>query len=124
MENVATWFEIPSADFDRAVRFYEAMFALSLDRQPFPGGGGQMALFPYAEGKVGGSVVQCDMVKPGADGVLIYLNGGDDLAIPLGRVEAAGGQVVVPKTQISPEIGWFAMFKDTEGNVLGLHSMQ
>jgi hypothetical protein len=59
---------------------------------------------------------------PIALGALIYLNANPDLSVYLARVEAAGGKVTVPKTQISPEIGYRACLTDTEGNRLALHS--
>ena len=58
----------------------------------------------------------------GADGAVLYLNGGNDLAGPLSRVQGAGGQVLVEKTKINDEIGFFGLFLDTEGNRIGLHS--
>ncbi len=60
--------------------------------------------------------------RPGPMGTIIYLNGGDDLSVPLARVAPAGGAVIVPKTTISPEIGCFAVFRDSEGNHVGLFS--
>jgi len=51
------------------------------------------------------------------------LNGGDDLSTPLARVEAAGGQVEMPKTKISDEVGFMAIIRDTEGNRVAFHSM-
>ena len=59
-----------------------------------------------------------------ADGTVLYLNGGDDLQVSLNRVEGAGGHVLIPKTLISPEVGYFAQFLDTEGNRVGLYSMK
>ena len=58
-----------------------------------------------------------------AQGTLAYLDAGDDLATVLGRVAAAGGSVDVPKTAIAPDMGFYAVFRDTEGNRVGLHSM-
>jgi hypothetical protein len=60
--------------------------------------------------------------KPNAEGTLVYLNGGDDLNIPLNRVETAGGKVLMPKTSIG-ENGNMAIFMDTEGNRVAFHSM-
>jgi len=62
------------------------------------------------------------MHKPSEEGVVIYLNGNPDLALAPGRVEEAGGRVVMPKTLISEEIGYMAFFIDTEGNKVALHS--
>jgi uncharacterized protein len=60
--------------------------------------------------------------KPTTDGAVIYLNAGDNLQPVLDKVEPNGGKIIVPKMHISPEMGYFAMFIDTEGNKLGLHS--
>jgi hypothetical protein len=83
----------------------------------------KLAVFPYAEDATGGALCKHPQYKPAASGgVVIYLDGGDDLAVPLGRAVAAGGQVVMPKTLITPEIGYMGFFKDSEGNTIALHS--
>jgi predicted enzyme related to lactoylglutathione lyase len=56
--------------------------------------------------------------------VVLYLNANPDLSPVLGRIPAAGGKVLLPKTQITPEIGYKAVFEDTEGNRLALHSQK
>jgi len=67
--------------------------------------------------------VQGEGYVPTNNGVKIYLAGGSDLNIVLNRVENAGGKIILPKTQITPEYGFFASFQDTEGNIISLHSM-
>jgi len=86
--------------------------------------GMKMAYFPadMMGGKVGGGLVESPYHKPSAEGARIYLNGNPDLAVALGKVEAAGGQVAMPKTKITDEIGYMANFMDTEGNLVALHS--
>lgn len=119
--SLINWFEIPVINMDRAVQFYEAVLDKKLIRQDM--GEMTMSVFPYPEGGTGGALCLHPMSKPAAEGgVVVYLDGGDDLAVPLGRVVAAGGQVVMPKTQITPEIGYMGFFKDSEGNVVALHS--
>jgi uncharacterized protein len=121
MARVINWFEIPVTDLNRAVRFYEAVLGIKFTLQDMQGF--KMALFPYSEDATGGALCQHPMYKPAAEGgVVIYLDGGDDLAVPLGRVAAAGGQAVMPKTLITPEIGYMGFFKDSEGNTIALHS--
>lgn len=120
MKHPINWFEIPVTDLDRAARFYETVFGLSLQRQS--AGGVQMAIFPYEAPATGGALCQCAMLQPSTSGPALYLDGGEDLALPLGRVEAAGGKVHLAKTFISPEVGHMAFFDDTEGNRIGLHS--
>lgn len=120
MANAINWFEIPAANFNRAMKFYGEVVGENL--QPVEMGGVQMGFFPYANEGVGGAICFGDGYVPSDAGSMIYLNGGEDLAAPLGRVEKAGGQVVLPKTQISEEIGYFAIFKDSEGNKVAFHS--
>ena len=75
--------------------------------------------------QVGGAIVDSGGFHKASltDGVLIYLNGNPDVQLVLDKVEAAGGKIMVPKTQISPEYGFMAVFVDTEGNRIGLHSV-
>ena len=120
MSSALNWFEIPVSDMPRAVKFYETILGVTLSAGPAMAGF-TMAMFPVTDG-VGGALLQGDGYRPSADGSLIYLACGPDLAVSLGRVEAAGGQVVVAKTGIG-EDGFYAHFLDTEGNRVGLHSM-
>ena len=120
MANALNWFEIPALDYGRAEKFYNTILATEL--VPMEGMEGfQMGMFPAEDG-VSGAVIQAEGYTPGADGAVIYLNAGADLSDALGRVEAAGGQVLVPKTDIGDN-GFFAFLLDTEGNKVGLHSM-
>ena len=120
MANAINWFELPATNFDRAVRFYSEVLGENL--QPFDHPQMQMAFFPTTENGVGGCVTHGNGNKPNAEGTLVYLNGGDDLGKPLSRVENAGGSIVMPKTAIG-ENGFMAVFLDTEGNRVALHSM-
>ena len=81
-----------------------------------------MAMLPRGEMGVGGAVVKFKEHKPGTSGPLVYLAGGRNLQAMLDRVVPAGGTVIVPKTEINEEIGHFAIFHDTEGNQIALHS--
>lgn len=122
--NVISWFEIPSNDLDRASKFYETIFQTQLIPMDLPEI--KMRMFPLQDMMtgVGGAIVHSiGSHKPSAsDGPLIYLNGNPDVQIILDRIEAAGGKVVVPKTEITPEYGFMAVFIDPEGNRIGLHS--
>jgi len=120
MQNLINWFEIPATEFNRSVKFYKTILEVDIhETEMF---GMKMGFLPGEGTNVSGSVVQGEGYTPSSDGVLVYLNGGDDLQNVLNRVEGAGGTVIVPKTQISPEMGYFAMFIDTEGNKMALHS--
>lgn len=120
MSNAINWFEIPTADFERAVRFYEQVMACKLERTTMEGA--LMAMFPIADTDVGGCLVNHPQMKPSVDGTCVYLNAGEDLAPALSRVEPAAGRIIVPRTKISDQIGYFAVFLDSEGNRVGLHS--
>lgn len=121
-ENALNWFEIAVSDITRAKKFYEKVF--DIEMQQMESNGSLMAFFPTENmsTNVGGGLVQGDMHKPSAEGAVIYLNGNPDLSVPLGKIEEAGGKVVMPKTLISDEIGYMAFFIDTEGNKVALHS--
>jgi predicted enzyme related to lactoylglutathione lyase len=79
-----------------------------------------MAYFPADRG-IGGALIYGPGCVPSDTGTLVYLNAGSDLDGILGRVELAGGRVIMPKTLISDTAGWFALFIDSEGNRLALH---
>ncbi|MDZ4822191.1 MAG: VOC family protein [Flavobacteriales bacterium] len=121
-ENAINWFEISVGDINRAKKFYESIFGISMEVQNNMGM--DMSYFPFdmGNGKVSGALVQGHMHKPSTDGVKLYLNANPDLANALGKVEAAGGKITMPKTKISDDIGHMAFFMDTEGNVIALHS--
>lgn len=124
MKHAISWFEIPSKDIERATKFYETIFDLKLIPADMPNI--RMRMFPIEDMmNVGGAVVHSDgFHKPSAsDGPLIYLNGNPDVQTILDRVEKAGGKIIVPKTQISPEYGYMGVFLDSEGNRIGLHSV-
>lgn len=120
--NAAVWFEIPAADFDRAVGFYEKVLRTTLRREKF--GPADMAVFPCNEKGLAGAVMKGEGFKPASDGSVVYLASRVDLDQPLARVKAAGGKVVQPKTALPPGMGYFAHFVDSEGNRVGLHSME
>ena len=115
------WFEIPVKDMDRAILFYNHVFEITLAKQDF--GGLAMAWFPWdASGKgAGGSLIQGDNYKPSHEGTLVYFSS-VDVEKEINRVEEAGGKVLQQKTEISPDIGYMALFEDTEGNRIALHS--
>ena len=120
--NAINWFEIPSLDYGRATKFYESILGSTMHKMTM--GDAEMAFLPADDGKVGGAIVFHKDAKPSADGTMVFLNGNPDLTEILGRIEKAGGKVIVPKTQVNPEIGYFAVFLDTEGNKVALHSQK
>ena len=116
------WFEIPASNFDRAVEFYRTILNRELSISHV--NGADMAFFSNEPLAVSGVIIHGEGAEPSAKGILLYLNGGDDLDVPLSKVEDAGGTIILPKTMISEELGYYALFLDSEGNRLALHSMK
>ena len=119
VKNYVSWFEIPALDFQQAVDFYNEIFGIEMTQNSTDINA--MAFFPETSG-IGGAVIAGPGSIPSSIGPLIYLNGGDDLNDVLNKVEGAGGRVIMPKTLISEEDGYFAIFIDSQGNKLALHS--
>ncbi len=120
--NMVGWFEIPVSNMNRAKAFYETVFNIEVQVHDF--GATVMGWFPFAEGKSGasGSLIKNTAYKASKDkGVLIYFSS-QDVNNEINRVEEAGGKIVKSKTQISPDIGYMALFIDCEGNRIALHS--
>lgn len=124
--NVGCWFEIPVANMDKAVKFYETVFNFKIDIQNF--GEELMGWFPFSKDpnamNAGGSLIyNPNYYKPSANGTLIYFTSQtDDVNDELSRVETAGGKLIVQKKLITEEIGYMGAFIDTEGNRVAVHS--
>ena len=121
--NIAVWFELPASNFERAITFYQGILDTEVDVMEMAGL--KQGLLPHDDtSKVSGAIVHGMDYKPSTEGSVVYLNGGDDLAEVLSKVEPAGGKVLMPKTHLGDEIGYIAQFVDSEGNRVGLHSMK
>ncbi|MFN8307256.1 MAG: VOC family protein [Ferruginibacter sp.] len=125
MQHAISWFEIPTTDINRAQKFYEAIFSITMVPMDLPNI--KMRMFPLDDmmTQVGGALVDSGGFHKASatEGPLVYLNANPDVQIILDRVEAAGGTIMLPKTEISPEYGFMAVIFDTEGNRIGLHSI-
>lgn len=122
--NAVVWFEVYVADMTRARTFYETVLKVTLEpaekmAEDWP----EMWMFPGEEAASGacGALVKMDGVSPGGGGTLVYFSC-DDCAEQASRVQASGGQVIRDKFAIGP-YGFIALVADTEGNMIGLHSM-
>jgi len=124
MKNAVNWFEIPVVNYERAKKFYSEILGEEIIDHHMEDKNMKYGIFPYdmESHKVGGAIMKMEGSDPSQHGSTVYLNGGDDLNIPLGRVEAAGGKIIMPKTDIQ-ENGFIAQFIDTEGNRVAFHSM-
>ena len=121
MNSFISIFEIPATDISRAIAFYQAILGVQIEKLDMPEM--QMGIFPYEDQMVTGVIVKAEGYQPSAGGVTIYLNGGDDLQTILDKVEENGGKVIMPKTPHADDSGYFALFHDSEGNRMGLHSI-
>ncbi|HEY0855582.1 MAG TPA: VOC family protein [Albitalea sp.] len=122
MRHAINWFEIPVRDMQRAQAFYEKLLAAPLRREEM--GPETLAIFSADEAGVSGCLVAgADVPPPAANGSLVYLNAAPSLDAVLARVEAAGGRISTPKTQLPGDMGVFAHITDTEGNRVGLHAL-
>jgi len=120
MNSYISIFEIPATDISRAINFYKEILGVEIEKLDFPGI--EMGLFPYQDQMVTGVIMKGEGYEPSASGVTIYLNGGDNLQTILDKIERNGGKIIIPKTPHADERGFFAIFHDSEGNKIGLHS--
>ncbi|MCC6891917.1 MAG: VOC family protein [Anaerolineae bacterium] len=121
MKHTVSWFELPASDMERAVQFYNTIFGIELKREDF--GGVPHGIFERSEeGAVTGAVVFDPDNKPSMTGTRLYLNAEGELDAVLGRVQGAGGKVLLPNTAIA--VGRIGIIQDTEGNCVGLFSTQ
>lgn len=121
-ENLVSWFEIPVIDMDRAKAFYEAVFNIKVTVQDFEGT--QMGWFPMDEkipGASGSLILNEAYIPSETKGVVVYFNS-EEITKELKSIVEHGGKIVQGKTHISPEIGYMAVFIDSEGNRISLYS--
>lgn len=121
MDHLSNWIEIPVSDMKRAKKSYGDLLGVGLNEMQM--GDNDYALFELKDRFNTGCLVKGNGYVPSMQGIVVYLNGGNDLSAALGRVEKAGGKVLLQKTFLSKEAGHIAYFSDTEGNKVGLHSM-
>jgi uncharacterized protein len=124
MKNAVNWFEINTENFDRAKEFYEKILKQQIKEEKLDEQfkGMRMGFFNFdMESGVGGSIMYNPLVKPSSNGTVVYLNVDGDMDGVLSRITSSGGKICMPKTEIPPH-GAIALFNDTEGNLVGLHS--
>jgi len=122
--NPIAWFELYVQDMARARAFYEAVFQVALQQLSAPLDELEMWAFPSDMARYGssGALVNMTGVPSGGSGTLVYFHC-EDCAVEEARVVSAGGQVHRAKMSIG-EFGFISLLVDTEGNMIGLHSMQ
>ena len=116
MQKLISWVEIPAIDFDRAVKFYNAVFKLNLQKEDF--GLEKMACFPNGEG-----AISCvPNFKPSENGVMVSLTTADTIEATIQRIETNGGNILQGKTKIEVQgRDSFAICTDSEGNKIGIY---
>ena len=122
--NPVVWFEIYVQDMQRAKVFYEKMLGIRLEKLPDPGPGvSQMLSCPMEQGKAGatGALVKMEGGPSNGNSVIIYFSC-EDCATESKKAAAGGGKIIKDKFAIGKH-GFVALVADTEGNVIGLHSM-
>ncbi|NVK29206.1 MAG: VOC family protein [Flavobacteriia bacterium] len=118
MAHLPAWIEIPVTDIERAEKFYSEVLHIDFKRMNLANGL-ILSLFPNKPNEVGGALACLPaFYHPGETGPVVYLNV-DHVSECLHRVETAGGTVIVPLTQVSEEIGFIGVMRDSEGNRVG-----
>ena len=132
MDNLVVWADIPVTDLDRAMAFYSAVLQLPFvtvpgmegialpgsDQPPEESGDGGPPSGPMP---VAFDLVKTEQLKPSMDGCTIYLNADDDPEGMMQRAVAAGGEMIHPVQDMGEMVGWIGHFKDSEGNLIGVH---
>ena len=124
--NPVGWFEIYVQDMARAKKFYETVLQIELTKLDAPNTVDEieMQAFPMnmEAGGASGALAKMEGCPSGGMGTIVYFSC-EDCANEASRVEAAGGQIFKPKMSIG-QYGFIALVTDTEGNMIGLHSLQ
>ena len=125
MQNPVNWFEIYVDDLDRAKAFYETVFDVELQSLNDPTDAGvNMWLFPFdpQAGGSSGAILSAPGMPAGGNSTVVYFSC-EDCAVEEARINAAGGELKTSKMSIGDH-GFVAHGLDTEGNMIGLHSMK
>ena len=119
MAHSVVWFDIPSVELDRAVRFYSAVMGTKIDIATH--GDLRIGVLPHGDGDVAGCLYHSKEDQPSASGPLLYINADGRLDAAIAAVESHGGKVLQAKHSIG-QWGWRAIVLDSEGNRIALHS--
>lgn len=120
MKNLINFFEIPTSDYDRGVKFYSNLLGIELQKNDY--GSEKMAFFPETDFNVRGAIVYAEGYKPSDQGTILSFNTDGKMDEILSDLEKIGGKLILPKTKIDCENqGHCAVILDSEGNKIGLH---
>lgn len=126
-ENPVVWFEIYVNDLTRARKFYEEVFQLQFNEMPMPDTGETMKMlfFPNnmeSKNSASGALIEMQDVQAGGNSTVVYFMS-EDCSIEESRIVKAGGTVAKTKMSLG-DYGFMVLAIDTEGNMIGIHSMQ
>jgi uncharacterized protein len=121
MSNTVCWTDIPVTDLERATKFYSAVLGVTLKKESFSGM--EIVILPHEQNNVSGSLSVMKDNRPSSTGPLVYLSVEGRLDAAIAGVKQTGGKIVVEKEQIGP-YGYRAVFLDSEGNRMALHSQK
>ncbi len=127
-ENPVVWFEIYVDDLKRAKKFYETVFKFKMSELPMPESAEdnmKMLFFPSdmeSKNRASGALVKMDGFKAGNNSTIVYFQS-EDCSIEEARIKAAGGSIFKSKLPLG-EYGFMVLATDTEGNMIGIHSMK
>ena len=119
--NPVGWFEIYVDDMPRAKAFYEAVFQTQLEKLETPGT--ELYAFPMERETSGapGALVRMEGFSAGRNSVIIYFTC-QDCAMEAARAVESGGSIHMEKFAIG-SYGFISLVLDSEGNMIGLHSL-
>ncbi len=121
LKNSISNFNIPVIDFDRAVNFYSYLLGYDLQIMEFHNSRLGVFQFDPESGGVGGALIKDENAKPSKEGTIVFLHAGEDLQKSLDRIRK-NTVIVSEKSSLGPDMGYFAIIEDTEGNRVGLYS--
>lgn len=113
MSHTICHLEIPTTDVKKSGEFYKKLFNWKIDYSM----GENYAIFSTGEEQLGGGLDSSEEARS-LGKIIIYIQV-DDINAMLEKVEKLGAKKVTGKTEI-PNVGWFGLFTDLDGNTIGL----
>jgi len=119
---ILSYFEIPTRNIERAQEFYESVFLIDLIDKDTSYSKEKIFSLTGNVHEAIGALVHDDFHKVSEEGVLIYFKVHDVLEKFIKRIEHLGGKMIIAPTPIDAGSGHYCIFRDTEGNRIGIHS--
>ncbi len=116
--NRAVWFDIPVADLDRSIAFYQAVLGCGVTTESMEGF--SFGVFEHDQGNGGCLVPMADQISRDG-GILLYMNVHGRIRDAVEQAKAHGGEIIDDVHPIGPH-GFRSILRDSEGNRIALHS--